>query len=89
MTTTLTTKHRTITLTVTELPDRITLNFSADRIGAFDDDAEITEWGRSILSKWDNDPRPFEFRHPLTGDIAIAFGDANQHTTVIFQGPKS
>lgn len=67
------TKHREFVLTVTELTDRIDVTMTVTKYGLFDDVAELLQWFASIVSKYEDDPRPLAMTDPHTGDQGFVF----------------
>ena len=67
---TFTSKARTGTVTVDELDDmvRVAVTFSA--YGRHGDEEAFAAFMFPILSRYEDDPRPVQMTHPLTGEVA-------------------
>lgn len=65
------TSARSGSVTVTELPDRIRVEFAFSAYGDFGDAAEIRAALAPILARYAADPRPFEIPNQHSGETAL------------------
>lgn len=49
---------------------------------------ELAEAFIPFLEKYDSDPRPLQLVHPVSGEIATAFGDSTDSIVIIQPNPK-
>jgi hypothetical protein len=75
-----------ISLIVEEFEDHVSVDIRASRIDPTIA-VEFTEWSQSILSKYDKDPRPFQFKHPFTGQVATVWGDEHEAIAIVKSKP--
>lgn len=72
-----------VTLTLKEEKDRVEVYIKAEKGMRGDHTAELEKCVIPILEKYDTDPRPFKFKHPVSGETALVFGDKDRHICFI------
>ena len=73
-------QDRTCTLVITEHADRVDFDMTMDKYGwSRDEDyQQFLRWMEPLADRYKDDPRLIVFPHPLTGQVAVIGGDANQ-----------
>lgn len=79
----LSTKHRTFEVSITEMPDKVVIAMSCSHYGAFDDMQEFQTWLKSLIGKYDRDPRPIQVTNQHSGEVATVWGDESNFIAAI------
>ena len=80
---TLQTKHRTVTITFTEMEDRIVVKFEHSKYGTFGDEKELRAWQFKLFDHYVKDRRPFQLTNPHTGEVMMVWGDEKKFFATI------